>query len=238
MLAMLAISGKRDANNHGRQSESLVMTSIYPEKLAAGYGSGLREAITRLIEESPAALKGRGSLKSDWIETPIGSMLAVADANALHLLKFFDGKALPKELKRLQEKFDCPIAFGRAAPIDSIEKELAEYFAGRSAIFKTPIACHGSSFVRKVWAALKAIPPGTTRSYSEIAHDMEQPSCIRAVGRANGANRVVIVIPCHRVIGRDGSLTGYGGGLWRKRWLLEHEHRMMAQLDFKTTCPI
>src|SRR5919204_4938411 len=115
------------------------MTSISPEKLDVGYGSGLREAVTRLIEQSPATLKGRESLKSDWIETPIGGMLAVADANALHLLKFFDGKALPNELKRLQEKFNRPIAFGRAAPIDSIEKELGEYFAGRSAIFKTPI---------------------------------------------------------------------------------------------------
>jgi AraC family transcriptional regulator, regulatory protein of adaptative response / methylated-DNA-[protein]-cysteine methyltransferase len=210
------------------------MTGKSSAKLDAAYGSGSREAVTRLIEDSPAASNGRQFLKADWIETPIGAMLAVADANALHLLEFFDRKALPNELKRLREEIHSAIAFGRVAPIDSIEKELSDYFAGRSAIFKTPIACHGSAFACKVWAALKAIPPGTTKSYSEIADDMEHPSGTRAVGRANGANRIAIVIPCHRLIGRDGSLTGYGGGLWRKRWLLEHERRMTARLGPET----
>jgi AraC family transcriptional regulator, regulatory protein of adaptative response / methylated-DNA-[protein]-cysteine methyltransferase len=129
-------------------------------------------------------------------------MLAIADANALHLLKFFDGKALPNELKRLQEKTHSSIAFGRLPPIDSIAKELRDYFAGRSAVFKTPLACHGSAFTCKVWGALKAIPRGSTRSYSEIAHDAEQPSSTRAVGRANGANRIVIVIPVIASLGR------------------------------------
>jgi AraC family transcriptional regulator of adaptative response/methylated-DNA-[protein]-cysteine methyltransferase len=212
------------------------MTSNSSAKLDAGYdsGSGFREAVTRIIGDSPAASKGCELLKCDWIETPIGAMLAIADANALHLLKFFDGKALPNELKRLQEKTHSSIAFGRLPPIDSIAKELRDYFAGRSAVFKTPLACHGSAFTCKVWGALKAIPPGSTRSYSEIAHGAEQPSSTRAVGRANGANQIVIVIPCHRVIGADGSLTGYGGGLWRKHWLLEHERRMMARLGPET----
>jgi AraC family transcriptional regulator of adaptative response/methylated-DNA-[protein]-cysteine methyltransferase len=206
------------------------MTGISSARPDARYESTFREAVSRIIGDSPAASKGCELLKSDWIETPIGAMLAIADANALHLLKFFDGKALPNELKCLQEKTRSSIAFGRLPPIDSIAKELGDYFAGRSAVFKTPLACHGSAFTCKVWGALKAIPPGSTRSYSEIAHDVEQPSGTRAVGRANGANQIVIVIPCHRVIGVDGSLTGYGGGLWRKHWLLEHERRMMARL--------
>lgn len=205
-------------------------------KLDAGYdsGSGFREAVTRIIGDSAAAPKGLELLKSDWIETPIGAMLAIADTNALHLLKFFDGEAVPNEFKRLQERTRSSIAFGRLAPIDSIAKELRDYFAGRSAVFKTPLACHGSAFACKVWDALRAIPPGCTRSYSEIAHDADRPSSTRAVGRANGANQIVIVIPCHRVIGADGSLTGYGGGLWRKHWLLEHERRMMARLGPET----
>jgi AraC family transcriptional regulator, regulatory protein of adaptative response / methylated-DNA-[protein]-cysteine methyltransferase len=208
------------------------MTGNSATKLEAGYDSdsGIREAVTRIIEDSSAASKGCEPLKSDWIETPIGAMLAVADAKALHLLKFFDGRALQNELKRLQEMTRSSIAFGRLPPIDSIASELRDYFSRVSAVFKTPLACHGSAFTCKVWDALKAIPAGSTRSYSEIARDVGQPSSTRAVGRANGANQIVIVIPCHRVIGAGGSLTGYGGGLWRKRWLLEHERQMMARL--------
>jgi AraC family transcriptional regulator of adaptative response/methylated-DNA-[protein]-cysteine methyltransferase len=213
------------------------MIEISFAKPDAGCGTGneSREAVTRIIKDSTAASNGCDLLKADWIETPIGAMLAVADANALHLLKFFDGRAVPFELERLQEKTHSSIAFGRLPPTDSIEKELDDYFAGRSAVFRTPLACHGSSFTCKVWDALRTIPPGSTRSYSEIARDVERPSGIRAVGRANGANQIVIVIPCHRVIGADGSLTGYGGGLWRKRWLLEHEHRMTARRGGETT---
>jgi len=204
--------------------------------LGVEYGSsaGAREAVTRVIEDSLAGRKGCGILKSAWIETPLGPLLAVAEPNSLHLLKFFDGKGVLKQLKRLQEWTQSSIEFGRSAPIDSIEKELCDYFSGRSVEFKTPIACCGSVFAQKVWDELKAIPPGTTRSYSEIAQDVKQPSGTRAVGRANGANPIVIVVPCHRVIGSDGSITGYGGGVWRKRWLLEHERQMMARLKPET----
>ena len=221
----------------GRGIEQIATgSSVIEAQLEAGYdsGSGFREAVTRLIGDSPAGLKGRELLRAAWIETPIGAMVAVADTNTLHLLEFFDRKALPNELKRLREKTRASIAFGRLPPIDSIEKELRDYFDGRSAAFKTPIACHGTAFTCKVWDALKAIPPGTTRSYSEVADEVEQPSATRAVARANGANQIAIVIPCHRVIGADGSLTGYGGGLWRKHWLLEHERRMMARPDSET----
>jgi AraC family transcriptional regulator, regulatory protein of adaptative response / methylated-DNA-[protein]-cysteine methyltransferase len=216
----------------GRGIEQIATgSSVIDAQLEAGYdsGSGFREAVTRLIGDSPAGLKGRELLKADWIETPIGAMLAVADSNTLHLLEFFDRKTLRNELKRLREKTRSSIAFGRLPPIDSIERELRDYFDGRSAPFKTPIACHGSAFTCKVWDALKAIPPGITRSYSEIADEVGKSTGIRAVARANGANQLAIVIPCHRVIGTNGSLTGYGGGLWRKRWLIEHERRLAAQ---------
>lgn len=202
--------------------------SVIDAQLEAGYdsGSGFRDAIVRLIGDTPQALKGRELLKAEWIETPIGAMLAVADTHALHLLEFFDRKALPAELTRLRAATRSSISFGRTPPIDQIEAELRAYFDGRSAQFTTPLALHGPAFTSHVWEALRSIAPGETRSYSEIAAGMERSSAVRAVARANGANQIAIVIPCHRVIGVDGALTGYGGGLWRKHWLIEHERRL------------
>ena len=201
---------------------------VIDAQLEAGYasGSGFREAVTKLIGESPAALRGRDLLRADWIETPIGPVLAVADRHALHLLEFCDRRALLTELARLRAVTRAAIAFGRFPPIDQMETELQHYFAGDGPRFVTPLALHGSVFVRAVWDQLLAIPPGATRSYAEVAQAVGQPQAVRAVARANGANQVAIVIPCHRVIGSDGALTGYGGGLWRKRWLIEHERRM------------
>ncbi len=205
-------------------------SSVIDAQLEAGFdsGSGFREAVARLVGDTPAALRGRDLLRADWLETPIGAMLAVADARALHMLEFVDRAALPAELTRLRIAARSSIAFGRLPPIDRIEAELTAYFDGRSARFATPLALHGSEFTRKVWDALLEIPPGVTRSYSEIAVAVARPSAVRAVARANGANQISIVIPCHRVIGADGTLTGYGGGLWRKRWLIQHEARMAA----------
>ncbi len=201
--------------------------TVIDAQLEAGFdsGSGFREAVARLIGENPAGLKGRDLLKTDWIETPIGAMLAVADRHALHLLEFFDRKALPAELMALRRATGSSIAFGRLPPIDHMEEELRAYFDGRSAGFSTPLALHGSAFTRSVWDELIAIPSGVTRAYNEVAAAIGRPAAVRAVARANGANQIGIVIPCHRVIGADGTLTGYGGGLWRKRWLIEHERR-------------
>lgn len=201
--------------------------TVIEAQLEAGFesGSGFRGAVTRLIGDSPAALKGHALLKADWIETPLGTMLAVADRHALHLLEFFDRKALPGELGRLRMATRSSIAFGRLPPTDLIEAELRAYFEGRLATFTTPLALHGSPFTRRTWAALQAIPPGSTRSYAQVAAALGQPAAARAVARANGANQIAIVIPCHRVVGSDGALTGYGGGLWRKRWLIRHERQ-------------
>ena len=206
--------------------------SVIEAQLEAGYESdgGFRGAIAQLVGDCPARLRSRELLKADWIETPIGAMLAVADPHALHLLEFFDRKALPAELSRLRERARSSISFGRAAPIIQIEAELRAYFDARSATFSTVLARPGSAFTQRVWQELMAIPPGTTRSYAELAAALGRPSATRAVARANGDNQVAIVIPCHRVIGSDGSLTGYGGGLWRKRWLIEHERKLAQRL--------
>ncbi len=202
--------------------------SVIEAQLEAGYESdgGFRSAVAHLVGDCPAQLKGRELLKADWIETPIGAMLAVADPRALHLLEFFDRKALPTELSRLRVRTRSSISFGRVAPIIQIEAELRAYFDARSATFSTILARPGSAFTQRVWQELVAIPPGVTRSYAELAAMLGHPSATRAVARANGANQVAIVIPCHRVIGSDGSLTGYGGGLWRKQWLIEHERKL------------
>ena len=213
----------------GRAADRLATGAhVMDAQLDAGFesGSGFRAAFTRILGYSPAAFRGRTLLKADWIATPLGAMVAVADEQALHLLEFADRKALPTELKRLQKTTGSGIGFGRLPPIEQIARELAAFFAGASTRFATPLAEHGSPFTRGVWGALRQIPAGETRSYSAVAAQLGKPSAVRAVARANGANQIAIVIPCHRVIGADGALTGYGGGLWRKRWLIEHERRL------------
>lgn len=199
---------------------------------AAGYasGSGFRDAVVRLLGDSPVHLRGRELLKAAWIPTPIGDMLAVADHHALHLLEFFDRTGLSAELKKLREATRSAITFGRTPVIDQIEAELAAYFAGTCQAFSTRLVLHGSAFTKAIWDELVAIAPGTTCSYAELAAQAGRHTAVRAAARANGANQLAIVIPCHRVIGADGSLTGYGGGLWRKDWLLRHERKVRAGL--------
>lgn len=204
--------------------------SVTSAQFDAGFdsGSGFRAAIARLLGEAPAKLRGKTMLKADWIETPIGLMIAIADTHALHILEFLERKALASEVRKLQAITGSAISFGRTAPIDQIDAELGGYFAGTSAAFLTRLAPQGTAFERQVWEGLRQIPVGETASYSGLAAAIGNPTAVRAVGRANGANPVAVVLPCHRVVGVGGALTGYGGGLWRKRWLLEHERRMAA----------
>lgn len=204
---------------------------VIDAQLEANYesGSGFRTAITRLIGIAPREAKTLPFLKAEWIDTPIGTLLAIADAQALHLLEFVDRKALPNEIQRLKEKSGSQIIMARSPVIELLEQELNAYFSGLCGHFTTPLAQFGSLFSRQVWDALRAIPLGELRSYSAIARDIGRDSASRAVARANGENQISLLIPCHRVIGANGSLTGYGGGLWRKRWLIEHEKRMLIK---------
>ena len=125
--------------------------------------------------------------------------------------------------RKLQTYAKGEIGFGRTDVTDQIQSELDRFFAGTGGRFETRLALHGSAFTRDVWRELLTIPPGETRSYSELARALGRPEAVRAVARANGANQLALVVPCHRVIGADGSLTGYGGGLWRKQRLIEIE---------------
>jgi AraC family transcriptional regulator, regulatory protein of adaptative response / methylated-DNA-[protein]-cysteine methyltransferase len=200
--------------------------SVLDAQLDAGYesGSGFREAIAKLLGSTPAQARGQGLLTARWIDTPIGAMLAVADAGGVRLLEFADRPALPSELAKLRARHG-PVCFGQASVLDTLARQLADYYAGRTTTFDVPLVQRGTPFEMEVWSALGRIPSGETRSYSEVARAIHRPSAVRAVARANGANQIAILIPCHRVIGADGTLVGYGGKLWRKRWLLEHERR-------------
>ena len=203
---------------------------VIEAQLTAGYesGSGFRAAIQSLIGNPPKELKGRELLKACWINTPIGEMLAISDQHALHLLEFFDRKGLPVELKKLQKAAHSSIVFSPNRINDRVEKALYEYFSGQSCQFDIPLAKIKGGFAPLVWQALRQIPAGDTRSYSDLARAINRPTAMRAVARANGENQIAIIIPCHRVIGADGSLTGYAGGLWRKDWLLRHEKKYFS----------
>lgn len=199
--------------------------SVIDVQLTTGYesGSGFRDAFSRVMGAVPTHSKNVNLLKATWLDTRLGAMLALADDEALYLLEFVDRRGLEKEVERLRARYHFAIVPGRTVIIDQIEEELNRYFSGFLDCFNTPIKMLGSDFQKKVWCALRDIPTGQTRSYAEQAKYIEQPTAIRAVARANGANQLAIVVPCHRVIGSDGALTGYAGGLPRKKWLLEHE---------------
>jgi AraC family transcriptional regulator of adaptative response/methylated-DNA-[protein]-cysteine methyltransferase len=201
--------------------------SVMDAQLDAGYesGSGFRDAISRLIGDAPIRTTARQILTAQWLDTPIGAMLGVVDDNGVHLLEFAERKALPNEISRLRERVG-PISFGQHPMLDGLAGQVEQYFSGRSMTFHVPVVQRGTPFETTVWNALRQIQAGQTRSYGEIARALDRPSAVRAVARANGANQVAIIVPCHRVIGADGSLTGYGGKIWRKQWLLEHERRI------------
>ncbi len=185
--------------------------------------SGFREAFAKVFGAPPSKSSGVHCLLSRWIETPLGAMLALADDAGLYVLDFVDRRGLEREILRLRERTGVAIVPGAHRVLDQAEKEIGEYFAGTRTRFTLPLAERGTDFQRSVWQQLLQIPPGETRAYADIAKAIGQPSANRAVARANGDNFRAIVIPCHRVIGSDGSLTGYGGGLARKQWLLNHE---------------
>jgi AraC family transcriptional regulator of adaptative response/methylated-DNA-[protein]-cysteine methyltransferase len=162
-------------------------------------------------------------LKDSRIDTPLGPMIAIANEKVVYLLEFVERRGLEREVERLKQKTHATIIPGSAPPLCSIEKELSQYFEGKLTAFKTPFSFLGTPFQKKVWEELIKIPFGETRSYSNIGEAIGQPTSYRAVARANGANQLAIIIPCHRVINANGNLCGYGGGVGRKKWLLDHE---------------
>ncbi len=167
-------------------------------------------------------LRGSGIAVVTTLSTALGPMVAAATDDGVCLLEFTERRMLPTQLALVQRRFGRLVG-GRHAYLERLQDELDAYFARRATTFSVPVVAPGSAFEERVWSALREIPSGETRSYEELAVALDRRGAARAVGRANGRNRVAIVIPCHRVIGTDGSLTGYGGGLWRKQRLLDLE---------------
>jgi AraC family transcriptional regulator of adaptative response/methylated-DNA-[protein]-cysteine methyltransferase len=164
-----------------------------------------------------------------YIETPIGVMVAGAVEEGICLLEFIDRRMLNTEYKDLARLLKTSVEEGENKHVKEIRKQLKEYFEGKRKEFTLPLVTPGTRFQQAVWQELLRIPFGSTRTYQEQAEALNKPDAVRAVANANGMNRISIVIPCHRIIGSDGNLTGYGGGLRRKRWLLDHEKRFSGK---------
>jgi AraC family transcriptional regulator, regulatory protein of adaptative response / methylated-DNA-[protein]-cysteine methyltransferase len=187
--------------------------------------SGFRAAFGKLVGLPPgeATAAQRDHIRLAWIETPIGPMVAGATSTAICLLEFTDRRMMETQLDTLRKRHGLPLMPGESRLLDRLRTQLGEYFARSRRTFDLPLDTPGSDFQRRVWDGLLRIPYGQTRSYVELAREIGQPGAARAVGHANGQNRIAIVIPCHRVIAAGGGLGGYGGGLWRKLRLLETE---------------
>jgi AraC family transcriptional regulator of adaptative response/methylated-DNA-[protein]-cysteine methyltransferase len=198
---------------------------VIDAQLDGGYESpsGFRGAFLKLFGKPPRGARADDCLLARRIDTPLGTMLALADRQGLRMLEFVNRRGLEREVAQLRRKLRCAVVPGANATLEAAEVQLRRYFAGELLEFDLPLAPVGSAFQLDVWAALRRIPVGETRSYAQIATEVGRPGAQRAVGRANGSNMISIVIPCHRVIAADGTISGYGGGVWRKQRLLDHE---------------
>jgi AraC family transcriptional regulator of adaptative response/methylated-DNA-[protein]-cysteine methyltransferase len=159
----------------------------------------------------------------DWAESPLGPLVLAAEDRGVCLLEFSEPQRLESQLAALRRQFACPVVPGGSDHLDQLKDELARYFRRELTAFTVPVVYPGTPFQVAVWSELLKVPYGQTRSYEDIARAVGTPTATRAVGRTNGQNRVAIVIPCHRVVNKSGRLGGYGGGLWRKQFLLDLE---------------
>ena len=191
--------------------------------------SGFRDAFQKAFGVSPSKAGGPHFLVGR-IETPLGAMLVVSDDDRLYLLEFSDRRMIATQMQVLQKRYGCSLSPGTTKVAEETERQLNEYFAGTRQQFDLPVDAKGTDFQQAVWKRLQEIPYGKTMSYGDLASELGAENAQRAVGKANGDNRIAIVVPCHRVVRSDGTLCGYGGGLWRKQRLLELEQGQLALL--------
>ena len=197
--------------------------SIPSTAYSNGYDSlsGFSETYKNMTGFSPGS---SGDLITvNRIPSPLGPLMIGATNDGVCLLEFTDRRMLETQLEILKKKLNAKMVTGKHPMIDKVEEQLAEYFEGTRKQFDLPLVVPGTEFQLKAWNALVKIPYGTTRSYKQQANVVGNIKAVRAVARANGENRISIIIPCHRIIGSDGSIVGYGGGIQRKQWLLKHE---------------
>jgi AraC family transcriptional regulator of adaptative response/methylated-DNA-[protein]-cysteine methyltransferase len=212
-------------------------TPVLSAALDHGYDSlsGFNEAFRNLIGSNPRNARRSAVVNVSRITTPLGPMIACATDGALCLLEFTDRRMMERQMLRIQKHLKAVFVPGTNSILEQTAHELDAYFRGDLRGFTVPLEIVGSEFQRSVWQKLQEIPYGKTASYRDVAVQVNAPNAVRAVGRANGDNRIAIIIPCHRVIGSNGELTGYGGGLWRKRRLLDIEQPSKTrQLTFLT----
>ncbi len=210
------------AANHINEGDKVIEAAF-----DSGYESlsGFVESFKKATGFTPSAARDHQPVMLTRLLTPLGPMFAGATDAGLCLLEFSDQKTLESGLRRLGELLNAEFLPGPHPHLEKLSLQLEEYFAGTRRDFDLPLLQPGTPFQQKVWAALRSIPYGSTFSYKEEADLLGLPQAVRAVAHANGMNRIAIVVPCHRVIGGDGKLTGYAGGLERKQYLLDLEAR-------------
>ncbi len=186
--------------------------------------SGFAYTYKKIIGNSPSKSKDKNIILINRLSTPLGPMLVCSTDKGICLLEFTDRRMLETEFRDLQKLLHSSILIGENKHIKQLKKELKEYFNGQRQKFDVQLHTPGTEFQNTVWDKLKNIPYGTTTNYQNIAIQLNKPTASRAVARANGFNRISIIVPCHRVIGKNGNLTGYGGGIERKKWLIEFEN--------------
>lgn len=187
--------------------------------------SGFGYTYKKLLGKSPKRSSEQNLILVHRFTTPLGPMFVCATDKGICLLEFVERDILEKEFEELQKRLKATVIAGENEHVKQVKKEIAEYFEGKRKTFDVSLDMPGTDFQKAVWQHLLTIPIGAKTTYQTIAEKIEKPKAVRAVGAANGRNRISIIVPCHRVIGSDGKLRGYGGGIERKEWLLAHEQR-------------
>lgn len=203
--------------------------SVMETAFDSGYESlsGFTESFKNVFGVSPKNSKNQKIVDLKRIETPLGTMYAAATDDGICMLEFTDRKMLETELKYISKSLKANIIQGENKYFGVLENELLEYFEGKRKEFTVPLHFVGSDFQKSVWEILMKIPYGETWSYAKQSEILGNIKKVRAVANANGMNKISILVPCHRVIGSNGNLTGYGGGIWRKQKLLELEKAIL-----------
>lgn len=187
--------------------------------------SGFGYTFKKVIGSSPRNGAHQNIIVINRLTTPLGPMFVCATDKGICLLEFVDRRMLETEFMELQRLLNSNIIAGENKHIKQAKVEITEYFNGERTSFDVVLDTPGTEFQQQVWTALVSVPYGTTSTYQAQAEMVDNPKAVRAVAKANGFNRISIIVPCHRIIGKDCSLTGYGGGLARKQWLLDHESK-------------
>jgi AraC family transcriptional regulator of adaptative response/methylated-DNA-[protein]-cysteine methyltransferase len=193
--------------------------------------SGFREAFSKHFDRSPGRSQSQDCIRLTWLNSPLGPLVAGANNQGVCLLEFTDRRMLETQFKTLRARFALPLLPGSNEHLEKLRHEVVQYFDGKLRRFTVPLVYPGTPFQQDVWKALLTIPYGETRSYEDMAKAVGTPKAVRAVGTANGKNRIAIVIPCHRVVNKGGQLGGYGGGLRRKEHLLQLEGALLNRVN-------